>query len=129
MLYDPPGNSSYSKGIDHSILDCIKKDIAHYHNHGNYLCGDCNARVYTKPDFIVIDYNGYIHLHSNYIVDQQILNLHNMDSKLDNQDRDLLDLCISNHLKILSGGTFRNKICNYACCTFNGRSTVDYVLK
>lgn len=109
MLYEPPENPSYSKGIDHSILDCIKKDIAHYHNHGNYLCGDCNARVYTKPDFIVIDYNGYIHLHSNYIVDQQILSLHNMDSKLDNRDRDLLDLCISNHLRIVSGGTFRNK--------------------
>lgn len=64
MVYDPPENSSYSKGIDHSILDCIEKNIAHYQNKGNILlCGDFNARVSTEPDCIVNDDNGYIPLH------------------------------------------------------------------
>lgn len=81
MVYDPPENSSYSKGIEHNILDCIGKDIALYQNLGNILlCGDFNARVFSEPDFIVNDNNGYIPLHLNYIVDKQILNRHNMDS-------------------------------------------------
>ena len=129
MVYDPPENSSYSKGIDHNILDCIEKDITHYQNLGNILiCGDFNARVSTEPDFIVNDDNGYIPLHSNYIVDKQILSRHNMDSKLDNRGRDLLDLCVSNQLRILNGRTFGDTIGSYTCFTPNGCSTVDYVL-
>lgn len=46
MLYNPPEGSSYSRGIDFDILDCIEKDVTHFKSIGNILlCGDFNARV------------------------------------------------------------------------------------
>lgn len=36
-----------------------------------------------------------------------------MDSKLDNRGRDLLDLCVSNQLRILNGRTFGDTIGSY----------------
>ena len=129
MIYNPPENSSYSKNIDYDILDCIEKEMTYYKSKGNILlCGDFNARVSTDPDFIANDDNTFLPLYSSYTIDSQIKNRHNMDPKLDNRGKELLDMCVANQLRILNGRTFGDMFGKYTCFTPNGCSTVDYVL-
>ena len=74
-VYDPPEGSSYSKGLDHGILEFLEKDIDYYQNYGNILlCGDFNARVSSESDYIHHDSDKFLPLHKSYIFDKPILN-------------------------------------------------------
>ncbi|VDI68815.1 Hypothetical predicted protein, partial [Mytilus galloprovincialis] len=129
VVYNPPEGSSYSKGLDHDILTCLEKDIASYQKQGNILlCGDFNARVASDTDFIIDDSNNLSPLYQSYFSDKQILERRSKDDKLDSRGRDLLDLCISNQIRILNGRVLGDTFGGLTCYTPNGASTVDYVL-
>lgn len=105
----------YSKGLDHDILGNVEKDIISYQKYGNILlCGDFDVRVASEIVFIVQDSNFYTH--QSYV----------RDEKLDSRGRDLLDLCISNQIRILNGRVLGDTFGIYTCHTPNGTSTVDY---
>ncbi|CAG2210987.1 unnamed protein product [Mytilus edulis] len=129
VVYNPPEGLSYSKGLDHDILTCLEKDIASYQKQGNILlCGDFNARVASDTDFIIDDSNNLSPLYQSYFSDKQILERRSKDDKLDSRGRDLLDLCISNQIRILNGRVLGDTFGGLTCYTPNGASTVDYVL-
>lgn len=129
IVYNPPEGSSYSKNLDYDILDCLEKDIVSYQKQGNILlCGDFNARVATYPDFIIHDDNYFTPLYQSYRSDKQILKRNSKDEKIDKRGRDLLDLCISNQIRIMNGRVLGDTFGKFTCYTPNGASTVDYVL-
>ncbi|CAG2218274.1 unnamed protein product [Mytilus edulis] len=106
-----------------------EKDIASYQKQGNILlCGDFNARVASDTDFIIDDSNNLSPLYQSYFSDKQILERRSKDDKLDSRGRDLLDLCISNQIRILNGRVLGDTFGGLTCYTPNGASTVDYVL-
>lgn len=128
-VYDPPETSSYTKGLDHGILEIVEKDISYYQNYGNILlCGDFNARASAEIDYIQNDSSNYIPVYQSYRSDKQILDRKCKDNKLDARGKDLIDVCISNQLRILNGRVLGDTFGNYTCYTPNGASTVDYVL-
>ncbi|CAG2256743.1 unnamed protein product [Mytilus edulis] len=67
-------------------------------------------------------------LYQSYFSDKQILERRSKDDKLDSRGRDLLDLCISNQIRILNGRVLGDTFGGLTCYTPNGASTVDYVL-
>ena len=48
--------------------------------------------------------------------------------KIDSRGKDLIDLCISNQLRIVNGRVLGDTFGNFTCYTSHGASTVDYVL-
>ena len=48
--------------------------------------------------------------------------------KLDSRGKDLIDLCISNQLRIVNGRGLGDTFGNFTCYTTHGASTVVYVL-
>ena len=129
VVYNPPEGSSYSKGLDHDILECIEKDVIFYKKYGNILmCGDFNARVASELDFILHDNDTFAPLFQSYSIDNHVNERKSKDKKLDSRGRDLLDFCISNQIRIINGRVLGDTFGNLTCYTPNGTSTVDYVL-
>jgi len=118
----PPAMSSYTKSLDVDIFACIESDIIRKFGDANILiCGDCNARIGTNPDYILQDDN-------TYPVDQSITKRKSRDMKIDTRGKELLDLCISHQLRVLNGRTLGDLQGNYTCYTPNGASVVDYTI-
>ena len=129
LVYYPPSCSAYTQRLDHDILDCIERDIVKYQKQGKILlCGDFNARVSVEPDCISDDSSQFIPVNTDYIIDKELLPRKNKDKILDSRGKDLLDLCISNQLRLLNGRVLGDMFGNYTCHTPNGSSTVDYVI-
>jgi exonuclease III len=127
-VYYPPSCSAYTQSLKHDILDCFEKDIIKYQKLGKILlCGDFNARISNTPDYILDDSNQYIPIHSDYLIDKALLQRKYQDQILDARGKDLLDLCISNQLRVLNGRVLGDMFGSYTCHTPNGSSTVDYV--
>jgi hypothetical protein len=129
VIYNPPATSSYSIGLDYNILECLEKDMLFYNNSGDVLlCGDFNARTSNCNDFISNDDNMYIPVFEQYKIDKEIRKRESQDSRIDNRGKDLLDLCISQNMRILNGRTFGDSFGKLTCFTPGGSSTVDYVI-
>jgi hypothetical protein len=128
-VYYPLSCSANTQSPKHDIHDYIEKDIIKYQKLGKILlCGDFNARISNTPDYIVDDSNQYIPIHSDYLIDKALLQRKNQDKILDARGKDLLDLCISNQLRVLNGRVLGAMFGSYTCDTPNGTCTVDYVL-
>ena len=128
VTYNPPISSKYTQELKHDVLDCIEKDITHYNKLGNsLLCGDVNARISCENDFILNDESKFAPIYEDYKTDKNILKRQSRDTKIDQRGKELLDLCISNQLRILNGRVLGDIFGNYTCHTPNGASVVDYV--
>ena len=92
------------------------------------LCGDFNARVASEKDHISDDSNQFIPVNTDYIIDKELLPRKNKDKILDSRGKDLIDLCISNQLRIANGRVLGDMFGNFTCHTPNGSSTVDYMI-
>jgi hypothetical protein len=58
---------SYTKSLDVDMFACIEKDITRKFGDVNILiCGDCNARIGTNPDYILQDDNTFLPLFQSY---------------------------------------------------------------
>ena len=63
----PPAMSSYTKSLDVDSFACIESDITRKFGDANILiCGDCNARIGTNPDYILQNDNTFLPF-SNHI--------------------------------------------------------------
>ena len=129
VAYFPPAMSSYTKSLGVDMFACIESDITRKFGDANILiCGDCNARIGTNPDYILQDDNTFLPLFQSYPVDQSITKRKSRDVKIDTKLKELLDLCISQQLRVLNGRTLGDLQGNYTCFTPNGASVVDYTI-
>ena len=127
-VYYPLSCSANTQSPKHDIHDYIEKDIIKYQKLGKILlCGDFNARISNTPDYIVDDSNQYIPIHSDYVIDKALLQRKNQDHILDARGKDLLDLCISNQLRVLNGRVVGDMFGSYTHTKWIQYSTVDYV--
>lgn len=55
-----------------------------------------------------------------YSINKQIKNRESQDGKIDSRDKDLLDLCISQKIKILNGRIFGDSFGKLTCFTPSG---------
>ena len=80
----------------------LQEEIAAYSTKKHViLTGDFNARTGTLPDYVELDTGKYIPLPPEYTVDLPIPRS-NCDSVVNNYGKELLDLCISSQLRVLS---------------------------
>ena len=127
--YIPPANSSYSRKLDIDLLDLIEKDIIIYKQKGDVLLlGDLNARTSNLADFICQDSTRHLPLFDFYKTDNQIENRRNLDRVLDDRGKELIDICISNQMRIINGRTTGDIFGQYTCFNVHGQSTVDYLI-
>ena len=130
FAYISPSNSSYLKKMNVTTLDILKEDIVTYHMKGKILImGDLNARTQCKLDYIQDDDTKFPDVQINYNCDSQILPVRsNKDTILNDQGKELLDLCIESSMRILNGRKLGDLNGNYTCFKYNGKSSIDYAL-
>ncbi|CAG2192164.1 unnamed protein product [Mytilus edulis] len=116
-------------GPETDIFDGIERDVLNFKNNWNILlCGDFNARVGSKCDFIVDDDNNYVPIFDTYQSDRQNLLRNSYDTKINTRGKDLIDLCISHQLRFLNGRIIGDLFGKYTCYKPVGASVVDYAI-
>ena len=129
LVYMPPVNSKYTQGLNLDVFELIEKDIISFKSKGDImLCGDFNARTWSCLDFINNDNADHLPLYKNYCTDHKVEARNNMDTTSDTRGKDLIELCIGNELRILSGRVLGDIYGNFTCFTPNGTSVVDFVI-
>lgn len=126
------------------VFDLLAQDLVHLK--GKYdvpfcLTGDFNARTGLLDDFMVIedvisDLTGFVASNDNndfqsYLKDNGIdTKRYNKDECVNNNGRQILEICQSFDLKIVNGRIGGDKgVGNYTCYNKNGgKSVVDYVI-
>ena len=127
--YIPPSNSSYTQKLDHDLTDLIEKDLLVYKQKGDVLIlGDLNARTSNKDDFITNDNSNHLPLFDSYKPDNSIRYRKSMDHELDERGKEIIDICISNHMRIVNGRKIGDLHGQYTCFNAQGQSVVDYLL-
>ena len=123
-LYIPPSESPYFKE------DCflqLEEEISHYQTLGKILvCGDINARTGTVPDIVSNQGNKYIPNFNFPEIQNQPRK--NYDKIVNQNGRQLLQLCRSLGLYIINGRMKGDPYGRYTHCSHLGSSTVDYML-
>jgi hypothetical protein len=90
---------------------------------------DFNARTGSEEDLIISDDTSHVPLSDNqYVIDTAVGKRSSHDSHIDTRGKELLDMCISNQLRILNGRTFGDTFGAYTCYKPAGCSVVDYVI-
>ena len=92
------------------------------------MTGDFNARIGQELDYVHHDPANYVPLFIDYNADYP-LSRRSEDMVVNGYGKELLNLCISSHLRIVNGrfGTYKYKG-SFTCFTQRGCSTVDYTL-
>ena len=123
-VYLPPLQSQ--KKINEDDMLILENEVRKYSNLGDViLAGDFNARTGLLNDYIENDSfdNQYL---DNYDIDQTFPKRNNSDLKINKLGEEIVQLCISNKLRILNGrktGDLNGKITSYQRL---GSSTIDY---
>ncbi len=128
-IYIPPEYSSSHINSTLDDWDMLEKEISFFQNKGSVLlCGDFNSRTGTQQDYIFNDScDTLLSLPSNYIPDRSDVPVRcNLDEKVNNYGRKLIDFCIGKRLHIINGRTQGDFFGNFTCLKYNGCSTVDY---
>jgi len=122
-------NSPMYNLVNADLFDLLESDIHHFQALGKVvLCGDWNARVGSRPDYIVCDRNIDCLNAPDYIADEPCARK-TLDKGSNGHGLKMLDLCKSTSVRIANGrigsdhstGTF-----TYACSS--GASVIDYVV-
>ena len=87
-----------------------------------------NARTGMLYDYVQNDSDIPIPSPLSYVIDEDELQRTSVDLSTNVQGRNLLDLCISNRLRILNGRHNGDRQGKYTCYTSRGYSVVDYVI-
>ena len=129
ICFIPPQYSSFYVDQNVDSLELLDNDISFYRSKGAVLIlGDFNARTATEPDYIINDDDHHLPLNDDYIIDKAIRETNSRDTEVSTRGRELIDLCISSRIRILSGrilGDFKGKFTSYQ---YNGNSVIDYCL-
>ena len=107
----------------------MQNDINNFSEHGSvFLCGDFNARVGNKCDYIVND---------RLIQDLDEIDYHpdvslyraTQDMYINAHGRKLLELCKSTNVRIVNGRLYGDRgIGSYTFCNTLGSSVIDYLI-
>ncbi|CAG2214636.1 unnamed protein product [Mytilus edulis] len=92
------------------------------------FCGDLNARTSTEEDYIAQDSSRYLPLFESYKPDNQIRFRKNCDETLDSRGKEIIDLCISNQMRVVNGRCMGDLLGHFTCFNTHGQSTVDYLI-
>jgi endonuclease/exonuclease/phosphatase family metal-dependent hydrolase len=114
-----------------NVLETIARDIIEkYSEKGDIIMmGDFNARTGSEEDLIISDDTSHVSLSDNqYVIDTAVGKRSRHDSHIDTRGKELLDMCISNQLRILNGRTFGDSFGAYSCYKPAGCSVVDYAI-
>ena len=117
VSYFPCENSKYWDG---DLFSELSDDIANMKVGGNeiFIMGDFNARTDHLTDHVNLE-------ESATNVPMRL----NRDDKINTNGRSLTDLCKSTDLCILNGRLGNDaKLGDFTCYTYNGHSTVDYMI-
>ncbi|CAG2220031.1 unnamed protein product [Mytilus edulis] len=104
-------------------------DLERSSSKGDILfCGDLNARTSTEEDYIAQDSSRYLPLFESYKPDNQIRFRKNCDETLDSRGKEIIDLCISNQMRVVNGRCMGDLLGHFTCFNTHGQSTVDYLI-
>ena len=110
-----PQSSQYINKLDINILETIEKDIIEkYGSKGDIIItGDLNARTGSELDYIQDDDSSHIPVDENsYDTDIWVERRTSNDNIVDSRGKEIIDLCISNQLRILNGSSFGDRCWN-----------------
>lgn len=131
LAYIIPATSHYAGQMSIDVLSCIENDIINnYSDKGHIMiCGDLNARTGSELDFIPNDLND-VHqpIDPEYESDLVLQCRKSYDAKVDERGKQILEMCISQKLRILNGRMFGDTLGKFTCYKPNGNSVVDYVI-
>ena len=129
-VYISPSTSPYRKRLTTNPWDLVSEFISSLKSKGDIIvCGDMNARTSTTPDYVM-----------NIDLDQlnlppDLTNLgdpppprNNMDTFVNGDCDELIDVCVSNDLIILNGRTLGDLFGTKTFYGPRGTSTPDYSL-
>ena len=92
------------------------------------LCGHFNSRVGTLSDFITNDKQDP-HFDLIYVDNQHsIPRVCKKDRVINTSGRKLIEICISQNLKIVNGRTNGDNLGQITCYNYKGSSAVDYFI-
>ena len=131
LAYIAPNSSKFNNNTDYSTLELIERDIVEkYGNQGDIIiAGDLNARIGNERDFILDDGTPHIPIDiGSYRVDATAADRFSYDIVVDTRGKDILELCISNQLRVLNGRTFGDSTGKYTCFNYAGCSVVDFFI-
>jgi hypothetical protein len=131
LAYIAPNSSKFNNNTDYSTLELIERDIVEkYGNQGDIIiAGDLNARIGNERDFILDDGTPHIPIDiGSYRVDATAADRFGCDIVVDTRGKDILELCISNQLRVLNGRTFGDSTGKYTCFNYAGCSVVDFFI-
>ena len=126
-VYVAPESSPIHDIYDIDIVRQIENDINIYKDKGTvYLTGDTNSRIGRKKDFI--DNDRSLDDDDVYDIDTPLPRV-TSDFTSNRFGDCLLDLCKSTNIRIVNGRLYHDKnVGKITCMTYNGMSTVDYLL-
>lgn len=88
-----------------------------------------NARIGCDRDCIPGDCTSHIPLDkTSYRVDVAVEDRYNCDLVTDTRGKELLELCISNQLRIINGRSFGDNVGIFTCFNYTGSSVVNYFI-
>ena len=126
-LYFAPENSPSYDLYDGDLFQILQNDVMHFSDTGSvFITGDTNSRVGLKWDYVERD----------YFLDMEEISYADTPPKRTSRDTGynrfgdhLLDFCKSSGVVIVNGRfSHDNNIGKLTCITYNGQSTVDYLL-
>ena len=127
FVYIPPECSPYYDADDFNLL---QEDVEHYSCTGDViLCGDFNSRTGGEIDHIPIDNMDELSKYACdlvYSVNETCR--HNVDVKVNNHGRNLLQLCKATGLQICNGRLEHFTTNKYTYYKQDKRSTIDYLI-
>lgn len=123
-----------SCNIPNSAFLQLEKDISRFDKYGHVvLVGDFNARTGELNDFVMNDTEDkYFDNSSDYSIDSSSMMYNrkrmNKDKKINNQGRELINLCQGTGLRIANGRTVGDLFGEFTFYKHNGKSAVDYII-
>lgn len=130
LAYISPNSSKFNNKTDYSTLGLIERYIVEkYGNQGDIIiAGDLNARIGNERYFILVDGTPHILIDiDSYRVDATAADWSSYDKVVDTRGKDILELCISNQLRVLNGRTFGDSTGKYTSFNYAGCSVVDFL--
>lgn len=127
-VYIPPRNSTFLKDGD-CMIEQLENELQQYSTLGyTMLCGDFNARVSDKNDFIELDENKYLPNCLEYKPDTIITKRTCKDNTYDERGKQLIELCIASGMRILNGRFVGDSQGYFTCHKSKGSSVIDYMM-
>ena len=135
LCYVIPDESSRQSMTETNIFDRLLDSLVLVENkfNGNcnfLLCGDYNARLSNKPDFVTDDDTVHISvLPDDYVADTQLPRYSQDEGHLNSNGHLLLDVCKQTGLRIMNGRVGNDEgVGKYTFVGSRGSSLVDYLL-